>query len=330
MGTMLAATAVATAVAQRGNGRRARAGAVGGRPDNRAMPLTALVLVLVAALLHATWNIAAKKAGGGDAFMLMTALMAGVIWAPLALALGWQELTGWRWREWGFALASAVVHVFYFRALLRGYREADLTVVYPVARGSGPLVTVLAAIVLLGEPPTWQGALGALGVCAGVFVLAGGPRLWRVSQDPAQRRRLHTGLRWGAITGACIACYSVLDGYAVKVVAMSPILLDWLSQLLRVPFLLPGQWRAREAFAAAWRAQWRHALVGAVLSPMAYVMVLYAVTMAPLSHVAPAREVSMLFAALLGGRLLGEGDRALRLAGAALIAAGVVALATGG
>ena len=126
------------------------------------MPLTALALVLCAALLHATWNIAAKKAGGGDAFMLMGALMVTVLWAPLALALGWRELLEWRWREWGFVTATTLVHLAYYRSLLRGYREADLTVVYPVARGTGPLITVVAAIVLLGEPLTAAVVGGAL------------------------------------------------------------------------------------------------------------------------------------------------------------------------
>ncbi len=294
------------------------------------MPLNALALVLVAALLHATWNIAAKKSGGGDAFMLMGAVMVGVLWAPLALYVGWTELPQWGWREWALVLATTLVHLSYYRTLLRGYREADLTVVYPVARGTGPLITVVAAIALLGEPLTWGGALGALGVCGGVFVLAGGPHLWSQVHDPAQRERTRTGLRWGAMTGVLIAGYTVLDGYAVKVMLMSPILLDWLTNLLRVPFLAPRQWREREAFRTALRTQWRHALVGAVLAPVGYVMVLYAVRMAPLSHVAPAREVSMLFAALLGGRLLGETDRGLRIVGALLIATGVVTLASGG
>ncbi len=292
------------------------------------MPLTALALVLCAALLHAAWNIAAKKAGGGDAFVLMGALMVGVLWAPLALTLGWRELLTWRWREWAFVLATTVVHLSYYRCLLRGYRESDLTIVYPVARGTGPLITVVAAVLLLGEPLTALGVTGALAVCGGVFVLAGGPRLWDRAHDPAQRDRVRTGLRWGATTGVLIAGYTVLDGYAVKVLAMSPILLDWLTNLLRVPFLARSQWRARADFMVALRAQWRYALIGAVLAPAGYVMVLYAVTMAPLSHVAPAREVSMLFAALIGGRLLGESDRGLRLLGAALIAGGVLLLAT--
>ncbi len=291
------------------------------------MSSTALALVLCAALLHATWNIAAKKAAGGDSFMLMGALMVGVLWAPLALALCWHELWALTPAQWGFVLATTLVHLGYYRSLLTGYREADLTVVYPVARGTGPLITVIAAVLLLGERPGWLGAAGVAAVCGGVFVLAGGPRLLQARADA----RLRAGLRWGALTGLFIAGYSVLDGYAVKVMLISPILLDWLTNLLRVPFLLPGEWRRWRldpaALRATWRAQWRYALVGAVLAPVAYVMVLYALTMAPMSLVSPAREVSLLFAALIGGRLLGEGDRWPRLAGAACIAGGVALLA---
>ena len=135
-------------------------------------------------------------------------------------------------------------------------------------------------------------------------------------------------MRWGVATGALIAGYTVLDGYAVKVLLIGPVLVDYVGNLLRVPILLPPSLRDVAGLRSAWRGQWRHALVVATLGPLAYILVLYAVTMAPLSHVAPAREVSMLFAALLGGRLLGEGDRALRIAGAVCIAAGVIALAS--
>jgi drug/metabolite transporter (DMT)-like permease len=105
------------------------------------------------------------------------------------------------------------------------------------------------------------------------------------------------------------------------------VLVDYVGNVLRVPLLAPASLRDRAGFRDAARTQWKHALVVAAMGPLAYVLVLYAVTMAPLSHVAPAREVSMLFAALIGGRLLGEGDRALRVAGAVLIALGVMALA---
>jgi drug/metabolite transporter (DMT)-like permease len=131
------------------------------------------------------------------------------------------------------------------------------------------------------------------------------------------------------LTGTFIAGYTVIDGYAVKIMLISPILVDYVGNVLRIPVMLPFVLRDREAFIRSWRAQWRAALVVAVLGPLSYVMVLYAVRMAPLSHVAPAREVSMLFAALAGGTLLGESDRWIRLVGATAIAVGVVALALG-
>ena len=124
-----------------------------------------------------------------------------------------------------------------------------------------------------------------------------------------------------------IAVYTLIDGYAVKVMLISPILVDCVGNLLRIPFMLPAALADSAGFRRKLRAQWRAALVLALLSPLGYVLVLYALQMAPLSHVAPAREVSMLFAAALGGRLLGETDRGLRLLGAACIVAGVLLLA---
>lgn len=293
------------------------------------MSLTALALVLLAAVFHATWNIAAKRAGGDSRFALVSALWVVVLWAPAALWFGWDELPRWGWAQWAAVGASAAVHLLYFNTLLRGYREADLTVVYPVARGSAPLVTVVAAVLLLGESLTLTAVAGVAGVCTGVFLIAGGPAMWRKVHDPAARARVHAGLRWGALTGLLIAGYSVIDGYAVKVLLVGPVLLDYVCNLLRVPLLLPIALRDRPAFVHALRTQWKPALVLGVLAPAGYVMVLYALTLAPLSRVAPAREVSMLVAALLGGHLLGEGDRRLRLAGAACIALGVTGLALG-
>jgi drug/metabolite transporter (DMT)-like permease len=291
------------------------------------MPLTALILVLVAALLHASWNIAAKKAGGDQRFALLCAVMVVVLWAPAALWVGLGDMANWGWREWSALGASALVHVLYYTVLLRGYRESDLTVVYPVARGSGPLLASLGAVVLLGERLSLLGALGVLGVVAGIVLIAGGPALWRPTHDPVRRARVRAGLRWGGLTGALIAGYTVIDGYAVKVLLIGPVIVDYVGNVLRVPLLLHAGLRDRAAFAQACRAQWRHALIVATLGPLAYILVLYAVTLAPVSHVAPAREVSMLFAALIGGHLLGEGERHLRLAGALLIAGGVAALA---
>jgi hypothetical protein len=94
------------------------------------------------------------------------------------------------------------------------------------------------------------------------------------------------GVRWGALTGALIAAYTVIDGYAVKVLLIGPVLVDYVGNLLRVPLLLPPALRDVAGLRDAWRCQWRHALVVAALGPLAYVLVLYAVQMAPVSHVA--------------------------------------------
>lgn len=292
------------------------------------MPLTALLLVLAAALLHALWNIVAKKAGGNHHFALITVLMTCVLWAPAALWFGLREWAHWGWFEWAVLASSALVHVLYFTVLLTGYRKSDLTVVYPVARGSGPLLAAAGAVVLLGERLSLLGGAGVLAVCGGVFLIAGGPALWRGAQDVATRQRALAGVRWGLLTGALIAGYTVIDGYAVKVLLIGPVVVDYVGNLLRVPLLLPASLRDRAGLRSAWLSQWRHALVVATLGPLAYILVLYAVQMAPLSHVAPAREVSMLFAALIGGRLLGESQPGLRLVGAACMAAGVMALAS--
>ena len=293
------------------------------------MSPTALALVVLAGLIHAIWNIAAKKAGGDVRFAAFTALLMMLVWAPLGLWLGWRALPLWGAKEWALVTASGVVHVFYYITLLRGYRKSDLTVVYPLARGSGPLLSSLVALFLLGERVTLLGALGVVAVVAGVFLIAGGPGLFRAAHDPAKKARVLTGMAYGLATGVFIASYTVVDGYAVKVVLMSPILVDYVGNFVRLVLLVPPLLADRATAAALWRTQWKHALLVAVLSPVSYVLVLFAMQTAPLSHVAPAREVSMLFAALIGGQLLGEGDRALRILGAACIAFGVMALALG-
>jgi drug/metabolite transporter (DMT)-like permease len=293
------------------------------------MPASSLALVILAGLIHAVWNIAAKKAGGDARFAIFSGLLMAVIWAPLGIWLGWNVLPTWGSVEWMLVVVSGVLHVLYYITLLRGYRKADLTVVYPLARGSGPLLSSLVALLVFGEQITARGVVGIFAVVAGVFFIAGGSGLFRAMHDPAKQAGIHTGMRYGLLTGVFIAGYTLVDGYAVKFVLMSLILLDYYGNFVRLLLLLPTVLRDRMTAAQHWRKQWKYALVVATISPIGYVLVLYAMKSAPLSHVAPAREVSMLFAALIGGQLLGERDRLARIAGAALIAFGVMALALG-
>ena len=293
------------------------------------MSLNAFALILLAGLIHAGWNIAAKKAGGDARFAFFTAVLMMLVWAPLGGWLARDAVPLWGAREWAIVALSGVLHVLYYVILLRGYRKADLTVVYPLARGTGPLLTALVAVTLLGERLSAWGVLGIVAVVGGVFLIAGGPGLLRAAHDPQARLRVRAGLRYGVLTGIFIASYTVVDGYAVKAMLLSPVLVDYMGNFVRVAVLAPVALRNRAETARLWAGQWRFALLVAVVSPIAYVLVLFAMQEAPMAHVAPAREVSMLFAALIGGHLLDEGDRAARLAGALLIAAGVVALALG-
>ena len=283
------------------------------------MSANALSIVLLAGLLHALWNILAKKAGGDARFACFAAVTGAVVWAPVGIWLGWDVVPQWSVGVWCFVVGSALLRILYFVVLLRGYRFADLTVVYPLARGTGPLLSSFAAVVWFGETISFMGTLGIACVIGGVFLIAGGPNL------TVQRLR-SVGLRYGLLTGVLIASYTVVDGYAVKVLLLSPILMHYVENVVRGVLLMPVVLRDRPAAWVLWHQQWKYALIVGTVTPISYVLVLYAMQTAPLSLVAPAREVSMLFAALIGGHLLGEGDRGLRVLGALLIAGGVTML----
>ena len=293
----------------------------------------AFILVICAGLIHAIWNIVAKKAGGDARFACFTNLIMMVVWAPAGIYIGWHIVPLWHWKEWTFIAVSGAVHVLYFVTLLRGYRRSDLTVVYPVARGSGPLISSVAAYFVLDEKISTLGWSGIAAVVLGVFFIAGGPSLLRAILNPGSSQARHQvivkGIYYGLITGIFIAGYTVIDGYAVKVILISPLLLYYFCNFMQIALLLPALWRNTAETKSMWRSQWKHAAFVATISPLSYILVLHAMQTAPLSHVAPAREVSMLFAALIGGQLLGEGDRVLRMFGALLIAAGVIALGLG-
>lgn len=298
------------------------------------MSTNALLFVLIAGLIHASWNITAKKANGDARFAFFTAFILMLVWAPVGVWVAWDVIPKWGLLEWAMIVTSGILHVLYYVILLRGYRRADLTVVYPLARGTGPLLSSLFALVWLGESISPLGALGITGVVSGVFLIAGGPKIfanWKLNRDAsaeelAIHKRLNAGLRYGVLTGIFIASYTVLDGYAVKVMLLSPILVDYLGNFIRLIFLAPVVLRDMPTAREHWHKQWKYAVIVGTISPVSYVLVLYAVQLAPLSHVTPAREVSMLFAALIGGHLLCEGDRWLRFLGATFIATGVIAI----
>lgn len=294
------------------------------------MSLLAFLLVVVAAFTHASWNLLAKRAAHCRHFNWYYSTGAALLFMPLAAF----ALVDFAPRISAVSLlvllSSCVLHALYSECLQRGYRVADLSVVYPVARGTGPLVSFVGAIFVLGEHPSLIATAGALSVVAGVLVLAGGRRLWRELRGPrGARGTLVGGLYWGGLTGLLIASYTLNDGYAVKVLLIPPLLVDYVGNLFRSVVLAPRALRDRANLAPEFRRFWKEAIGVAILGPTGYILVLYAMTMAPVSHVAPAREMSMMIGAWFGARLLGEGRVMQRVFGAALIVAGVAALALG-
>ena len=287
------------------------------------MSANTLALVLAGAVCHALWNILAKRAAGGPVFVWLFGCVSVGAAAPVALAVWWthpQTFDAWMWAA---ALASGLVHVVYSLVLQQGYRVSDFAVVYPMARGTGPLLAVLGAVVLLGEVPSLLGWLGVALVLAGVFMTAGATDI--TSGGDAHRRR--RGVFWGALTGLCIAGYTVVDGWAVKSLGMAPVLFYAVGLLFRTLLLAPWALHRRATLGGQWRQHRTAILLVGVLSPLAYLLVLFAVQTAPLSYVAPVREMSMLIGTLLGARLLKESLRPSQVLGAAMMLLGVAGLA---
>lgn len=280
------------------------------------MTALALALVLGSAVLHAGWNLLAKRAGGGAAFVWLFSTLTVAAYGPAALAYALATRPRLEPAALGLALGSSALHVAYFVSLQRGYRVGDLSVVYPVARGTGPAVAALLAWTVIREPFHPGAAAGAALVVVSVFLVAGG-RLHGVSRP---------GLGYGLATGLVIGCYTAWDGSAVSRAGIAPILFLTLSEAGRSVLLAPLAWRRRHEVRQAWRSTRREALGIALLSPLAYLLVLTAMTLTPISRVAPAREVSILLGAVLGQRLLDEGGGVRRLLGAAGMVAGVAVL----
>jgi drug/metabolite transporter (DMT)-like permease len=287
------------------------------------MSLVPLALVVIAALIHASWNLLAKRAAAaGPAFVFASNVVACVAYLPWVIWLLATHEQIWSWPIALCLLASAVIHLGYSLCLQRGYQVADLSVVYPIARGTGPLMSSIGAFILLRESPTWLGVLGLVAVVAGIGCISTQGNLAVFRQPKGQE-----GVRWGFATGSLIAGYTVVDGYGVKVLGIHPVLLDWFSNFLRffmlAPLVLKDVAYAKERMKGHW---WLAVGVG-LFAPLSYILVLSAVDMgAPLSLVAPAREMSMMIGAIFGMLILREPVNIWRVAGCATIIAGVVLL----
>jgi drug/metabolite transporter (DMT)-like permease len=284
----------------------------------------ALALVVFSAFIHASWNFLLKKSGGGSGLITAASVTSLAVYAPIVAVATW--FSGYHFQPMHAALmlGSGVVHTVYFLLLDRAYRSGgDLSIVYPLARSTGPLLTIVVAVLLLGEHPGPTAIAGALLIGASALMLTGNPFAWH-------RSEARHAVGFALLTGCVIAAYTIFDKASVATWLIPPLLYDWGTNFFRCSVLVPlTRTRNPGAIVAAWRERRGTVVAIALLSPLSYILVLTAMVFTPVSLVAPAREVSILFAALMGAHFLQEGDLARRVVAAIGMVLGISGLALG-
>jgi len=272
-----------------------------------------IIIVLAAALMHATWNAVVK--GAADRTVTFGLVSTGHTLPALAVVpfipLPDPEMLP-------YIIASTIIHWGYYYLLNMSYRFGDLSLVYPIARGSTPILVAIPAYLFLGEELSAGGWAGLLLVSAGIMILSLRP-------SRTGRPLLAVGLALG--TAATIAAYSLVDGLGVRISDKAFSYIAWLfiAEGLIVIFIFTTR---MERLRALSRKQVVIGLSGGVLSAIAYGLALYAKTLAPLGMVSALRETSVIFAAMIGLFWFGEGPARPRLIAAVIVAAGIVILAT--
>jgi drug/metabolite transporter (DMT)-like permease len=271
-----------------------------------------LTLVLAAALLHASWNALVKV--GGDPFVRLAVVNAvgGLCTLPLLFLVDPPAPA-----SWPYLVGSVIVHHGYYLALAYGYRFGDLSHVYPIARGIAPPLVAPVAWAFAGE------SIGPLGLLA-ILVISGGIVSLAFTDDG--RLVALRPLVFGLLTGVTIAAYTLCDGLGGRAAGDVLGYIAWLFVIDAVPFSMLVAWRYRGRLGPALQTCWRPAALGGALSVVAYGLVIWAMTFAPMAAVSALRETSVIIAALIGTRLLREPFGTRRVLAASVVAVGVVLL----
>ena len=283
----------------------------------------AVSLILLSACLHVVQHVVLKQARDRAAFVWWMWLWAGVVFLPIPLVL-WQSGSALAWIVFGISGASATFEALYYTSITRAYQTGDLSIVYPLARGTAPLLILVWGSTLLRERPSVGGVAGVGLIIAGLCIL-NLPRLgaWR-----EMRSKLNQGAtRWALLAGVCISLYTTTDKAGVRL--LSPLLYTYLTMMLTLVCLTPGTLRSIgwRGLMAEWKVSRFASLIAGVTAMSAYMIILYVMySGAPASYVGATREVSVVLVTVVGILFLKEQGTVMRVCGSTLIAAGVAAI----
>ncbi len=280
---------------------------------------TALALVLGAAIFHVGWNYLTKSSVHKAAFLWISNIVFVVAYLPVFVGMGFSlDLP---WRGWVFTVLSGMGHAFYYWALGRAYDAGDLSLVYPLARGSSVFLVTVLAVPLLGERLSGLGAAGIGTVLVGIFILHVRPGSWKQTLFPSRT----PGSMWALLAGVLITWFTLVDKAGVAYVSPVPYvyLIFVVTTIVFAPIALAG---GAGPVRATWKAEWGRLIACGLLVPTAYGLILGALKLAPAAYVVASREVRLVLGALLGAFLLREGNAGNRLTGSVFIVLGVVLL----
>ena len=281
--------------------------------------MSALVftMVLAAAVLHASWNASVKSAGDRVVSMALVFATGGLISVPLLFLLPLPQVA-----SWPYIAISAAIHALYGLALARMLASGDLSQTYPIARGSAPIMIYLLAAVFAGERLTAVGIGAIARISAGIISLSGGGR------SRQSRGRLATAQ--ALFVGLLISLYSFTDGLGVRLSGQTVAYIAWMFFLTAILILPAAMAIRRRAFYPSLGMVWKAGVGGGVIAILAYGIVIWAMSVAPMASVAALRETSVVFAAGIGMRFLGEDGGHWRLVSALLVVLGVIVLQQSG
>lgn len=284
------------------------------------MPIFALVLLFLSATMHALWNFLLKSSEEKYIAMGWQVILSGIFSLALIFYSGLPPK-----EMWLFAVISMLLEAIYFILLCIAYTDHDFSLVYPIARGAAPALLVLWSAIFLREQLTIGGYIGLAMITGGIILIGATTLLQNKGEKPHLK-----GILTALSVALVISIYTFIDGIAVK---QTPALPYGLSMFVMVPFVTTPYLINRygvEAFKRTWKNYRRYLLMGGVLGLVAYMLALFAYTIAPLSYSGAIREVSAVIGAFLGWRFLKEEMGGIRLVGSVVVFVGVMVIAVFG